>query len=381
MTDTSIQTRASSLVEGPTGVAEKPSESLIAQVSAEYGVHPLKQLAQIVGMRLGTQKLSAHEYYDLRLFDPVRTGAERKAFLGQGGINALNRAINPDSVLKTKNFVGNKLVYTAHLNANGIATTETQAFVTTQYASDAALVVKDAASLVAFMKSQAVYPLFCKPQGGSLSVGSVRIDRIDGDTLHLGTGRTVSVAQFANDVLRVYPDGYLIQSAIVPHNDLQPVTGKAVGCVRIVTAIDGNVAKPVYAVWKIPAPNAMSDNSWQDGTSLALIELASGIIKTCRRGKGFSAEDVPVDPTSGAQILGLQMPHWTEALKNACVAHELTPELGVCGFDVAITDGGPIILECNDQPNHMMYQFSSQRGARNPEFSLVWDRLLKRAKS
>lgn len=367
------------LVEGPKQ-AEKPAESVISQVANSFGVHPLRQLKDILMMRMGAQKLGSNEYYDLQIFDPAYDKKAKREFLGQGGINALNLAINPDTLMKTKNIVGNKLVYTGHLKTAGIPTTKTQAFISTTVMSDQDFVLSDFDTVVAFMREKAVFPIFGKPLGGSLSVGAVRIDKMEGDTLHLRGGGTVSVDRFATDILRVYADGYLLQSALIPHEDILKITGDVIGALRIVTTHDGTGIKPAYAVWKIPAPSAISDNSWQEGTMLALVDLADGTVLSCHRGKGPSAELLQNHPATGAQVVGFQFPYWQDILTHACSAHGLFPDLGICGFDVAVTDNGPVILECNDNPNHLIYQYSARRGVRNAELNPVWKSLIKRQK-
>lgn len=380
MADLSAQSPADGLLKGPEKAAN-PGESMIADVAKDFGVHPLRQMKDILTMRIGSQKLGSSEYYDLRVFDPIHDKKAKRQFLGQGGINALNMAINPDTLMETKNFIGNKLAYAQHLKAAGIKTPETQAFVTSEIKSKQDTVLNDAIEIAAFLRERAVYPLFGKPLGGSLSVGSVRIDRIDRDALHLARGKPVSVEQFAAALLRDYADGYLLQTALVPHPSIARITGDVIGSVRIVTAHDGRAAKPAYGVWKIPGPGAVSDNFWQDGSMLALIDLADGTVINCHRGKGPQAEFLQTHPKSQEQIVGFHMPFWQEALSNACAAHDLFPDLGICGFDVAITEDGPIILECNDRPNHMIYQFPARRGVLNPDLKHIWDALVARRKN
>ena len=379
MTDASIDTPSDALLNGPDS-AGGPSQTVIAQVAKDFGVHPLRQMKHILSMRMGAQKLGSNEYYDLRIFDPVHDRKARKAFLGQGGINALNLAMNPDSLMETKNFVGNKMAYTHHLNESGIASTVTQAFVSADVDSELDIVLKNATVLEAFMREKAEYPVFGKPLGGSLSVGSVRIDGIDGDLLQLGNGHTIEVDQFARDVMRVYPDGYLLQTALAPHKDMARVAGDAVGSLRIVTTNTGDGATPTYALWKIPAPKAMSDNFWQDGSMLALVDLADGTVLNCHRGKGPDAEMLETHPVSGAPVVGMKLPFWSETLASAVAAHDLFPDLGICGFDIAVTDAGPVVLECNDKPNHLLYQFPARQGIQNAALAPVWKAVIKRQK-
>ena len=70
----------------------------------------------------------------------------------------------------------------------------------------------------------------------------------------------------------------------------------------------------------------------------------------------------------------------TETLQLACDAHAVFPEFGICGFDIAITPEGPKVLECNDNPSHMLYQLAAQRGVNNAELVPVWDQVIARQK-
>ena len=45
------------------------------------------------------------------------------------------------------------------------------------------------------------------------------------------------------------------------------------------------------------------------------------------------------------------------------------------GWDVAISPEGPVIIECNDNPFHTLYQLSHGRGVLNPDFAPVFDRV------
>jgi hypothetical protein len=377
MTDTSLQPPKGALLVGP-DAPKKPAASVIAQVMQDHGVHPLRQMREIFAMRGGKQKLGSNEYYNLRIYDPALTTAQKRAFLGQGGINALNSRMNPPIAVPTRSFVGNKLLYTQLLEQLGIATSKTQAVASGHLSVGKMPVMRDADSLVAFLRERADYPLFGKPYFGSLSEGSVRIEARDGDLLRLANGQTRGIAEFAAEVMDRYPGGFLFQTALDPHAEMARIAGPAIGCVRVLTANDGGGVKPVYAVWKMPAPTAMSDNFWQAGSLLADLDLDAGTVKSCVRGTGPAAETLTQHPVSQEPLVGTALPYWAETLQIAVDAHQVFPEFGVCGFDIAVTDEGPKVLECNDNPSHMLYQMGTGRGLMNPDLAPIWDRVVAR---
>jgi hypothetical protein len=379
MTDTSIEPPKGALLNGP-DAPKKPAASVIAQVMRDHGVHPLRQMREIFSMRGGAQKLGSNEYYNLRIYDPALSMAQKRAFLGQGGINALNTKMNPPSAVPTRSFVGNKLLYTQLLDGLGIATARTQAMASGHLSAGTMPVLRDADSLAAFLRDRATYPIFGKPYFGSLSEGSVRIEARDGDLLRMANGQTREIAAFAAEVMARYPGGFLFQDALDPQADLARIAGPAIGCVRVLTANDGTGPRPAYAVWKMPAPTAMSDNFWQAGSLLADVDLETGTVTSCIRGTGPATERLTAHPVSRQPVVGAALPFWAETLKIAVDAHQVFPEFGVCGFDVAVTDDGPKILECNDNPSHMLYQMATGRGLLNPDLAPIWDRVVARQK-
>lgn len=369
------------LLEGPEET-EKPKATavapLIAEVHKKYGVHPLRQMQEILSMRMTSQKLGSNEYYNLCLFDPEVPAAQKKEFLGQGGSNALNNAMNPISVVQTRAFVCNKLLYTQLLDQLGLPTAQTQALVRTSKFVGRLRTLQNAEALERFLGKDATYPVFGKPLFGSQSVGSVRLDSMSGKNLKLANGTVLPATKFAAEVIERFPSGFLLQSALEPHPDMAAIAGPAIGCIRVVTANDGSGPKPVYALWKLPAPQAMSDNFWQQNSLLAELDLESGNVLSCRRGTGLQGELYDFHPISGAKVVGETLPFWRETLELAIDAHLIFPEFGVCGFDIAITTKGPSILECNDNPAHMLYQYATRRGIQNPEFACIWEAVIKR---
>lgn len=375
----SSTTEQTSLLQSPTS-AKAPEAPVIVQVAKTHGVSPIQQLRESLALRFGPQKLRSKDYYAFGLYDPAMPMAEKRQFAGVTGINALNTALTPPALAPTRAFVGNKLLYTQLLDKLGLATSETQALVSTFREVGQLPVMRDAAKLEAFLRNDALYPLFGKPHHGSLSDGSVRLECIDGHTLSLGNGETRHVSLFADEVLERYPGGYLLQTALDPHPQMAKIAGGAIGCVRVVTVNDGKGPKPVYAVWKLPAPDAMSDNFWQEGSLLALLDLESGAVKTCKRGTGVNAQNFETHPKSGANVIGTEIPYWEETLKLAVQAHGVFPEFGICGFDIAVAPGGPHILECNDNPAHVLYQHASGRGIWNDDFAPIWNSVIERQK-
>ena len=361
------------LLEQP-DAAKTPQSPAIVRVARDHGVSPLRQLRETFALRFGANKLQSKDYYDNQLFLPSMAMDQKREFVGVTGNNALNARLSPPKLIPTGAFVGNKVLFTALLNQLGLATTQTLAVASKNGSFGAIPVLRDAAALQKFLRDPAQYPIFGKPRHGSLSVGSVLLTGVDTATgqLTMGSGRSVDIDAFCAEVMREFGGGFILQRALTQHDTLAKVTGTAVGCVRIVTAIHADKPKAVYGVWKIPSPTAMSDNFWQDGSMLAHVELETGKVLTCRRGTGLDTEDITHHPVSGEPIVGMTVPHWSNAIKLAQDTHAVFAEFGAPGWDVAITPDGPKIIEMNDNPFHMLYQLAARRGILNADLAPIW---------
>lgn len=368
------------LLEGPE-MGTGPEASQIVRVARSHGVSPLRQLYEMTVLRLGQSKLRSNEYFAHGLYDPSFSMAKKKEFVGTASNRELNQKMSPDELVRSNDFISNKALYTALIRQLGLPTTETQAIVDRRPKFGELKTLLDATAVKSFLLHDARYPLFGKPSFGSLSVGSVLITSVDAEQgeLCLGNGRRVGLEMFCREVIEKYHGGYLFQTALSPHPVMQSVSGAAIGTVRVVTVIEESEPRPLYSVWKIPSPNAMSDNFWQDGSMLAQINVETGIVGRCRRGSGLDGHDIETHPVSGATFKDLQLPVWSEVLRVACAAHAVFPEFGIIGWDMAVTPEGPVIVESNDNPAHALFQLANCKGIKNPEFQPVFDRVATRA--
>ena len=237
-----------------------------------------------------------------------------------------------------------------------------------------------AADLKDFLVNKARFPLFGKPQDFSGSFGSALISAIEGDALVLGNGRRVNLDAFCQEIVGDYASGYIFQTALSQHADMSSVTGDAVGSIRIATVRQDVMPEVLYSSWKIPAPKAMSDNFWQDGSMIAPVDITTGQVGQCRIGTGLNARNIDTHPVSGKAITGMQLPCWDEACTMAREVHAMLPEFGVIGWDIAVSPEGPLIIECNTNPIHTLYQLAHCRGIYNDDFTPVFDRVAARSK-
>ncbi|WP_428926472.1 sugar-transfer associated ATP-grasp domain-containing protein [Marinibacterium sp. SX1] len=379
MTATATNTETKALLEPPKFQGAPKAEKIVT-VARQYGVSPLRQWREMTALWLGKTRIPTHEYYNFGLYDPAIPMEEKKQYVGIKGSWLINKELTPKTLPWARGFVGNKVMFTSLIDRLGFRTTETQAVVSTRSRFGAIPTLDTPEALEHFLRHDARYPLFGKPSNYSGSFGSALIDRLEGDEIVLGDDRRLGLDAFCREIIAEYGEGYLLQSAIEQNRAMTEMVGRAIGTIRLVTIRDGAMPRPFYALWKIPSPKAMSDNFWQDGSMIAPVEMETGQVGQAWIGTGLDARSIDSHPVSGRAFAGFALPFWDEARRMATEAHALFPEFGVIGWDVAFTEEGPLLIECNDNPFHTLYQMAFRRGIWNDDTRPVLERTIARSK-
>jgi hypothetical protein len=140
-------------------------------------------------------------------------------------------------------------------------------------------------------------------------------------------------------------DGWIVQERIVQHPTLAALHPQSVNTARLVTLCsDDGMPAVIAGVLRIGTGDSEVDNTTGGGI-VANVDLATG-----RCGPAISRYRVAehaVHPQSGEQVAGFELPLWALVTSEVIRAHRLLPFPRTLGWDVAIEDRGPVILEVN----------------------------------
>ncbi|HVY60560.1 MAG TPA: sugar-transfer associated ATP-grasp domain-containing protein, partial [Planctomycetota bacterium] len=144
------------------------------------------------------------------------------------------------------------------------------------------------------------------------------------------------------------PAPLLVQPRIRGHPDLAPVSNGHVCSLRITTYLGpGGGVEHVLPALKMAAGEAFVDN-FSRGNLAAPVDPATGRLG---RPWSYDARKVPAPreahPDTGAPIAGREVPLFREAVDLCRRAHASFEGLFACGWDVAATAGGPVLIEGN----------------------------------
>jgi len=209
--------------------------------------------------------------------------------------------------------------------------------------------------------------LFTKPDASTGGEGAERW-RYDGAGGYTGwDGQTRSAAALVAELTaaaaqpgpRGQPRAVLVKPCLVNHRALLSLTPGGLCTVRVVTyRAPGETPGVALAVYKMPTGAEAADNFCHGGVA-APVDLATGRLGAAIHRVAGLLTTIPAHPDTGARIPGTVLPHWAAAHALVRRAHAALPAIGVVGWDVAILDDGPVIIEGNSVPNPELSQAAS----------------------
>lgn len=199
----------------------------------------------------------------------------------------------------------------------------------------------------------AKYPfdLICKPIEGAHGVQVTNLHYVDGKHCLVDHPDT-TLDQFVTSIFAEKNGGYIIQKKLYSHQHVAEFTDNPMlQTMRIETYLDDNNQPQILGRRiKFPDKGSIVDN-FVYGTSQnrSCIVNENGVVfqtyTNCPQKKCLVRYDYLLNAEGEKELL--QMPFWPEAMSMVLRAQALFAPLKTIGWDVAITDDGPILIEGN----------------------------------
>ena len=144
---------------------------------------------------------------------------------------------------------------------------------------------------------------------------------------------------------------WVVQKNYYSHETLRKVNSSALNTTRIVTILKGNEPEYLCGFQGFATGNQLTD-SWSKGSVYVGINFEgsrlkeSGLTSTFDKRPGLLA----AHPDSGVVFKDYEIPFLKEAVDLCIRAHRIMYFNFIIGWDVAITDSGPLIVEANEKP-------------------------------
>lgn len=344
----------------------------IAEVVRRSGKPVWRQAVELVRTHRGPGQMDPPGYYGMGLWRREFDWDTRYAYVSARASNALNFALSPPDpeALTQHSLLSDKMLTAFLLQTQGIAVPEVLATLgAPRYRG--IRTIETAEALSDFLH-QVPLPIFGKPTHSSRNIGAFSLWERDGQRGLMGNGKWIDLRAAAQALLTGFPAGYMLQSFIPAHPLLAQFSPRTLATLRIVTLIEAGEPELLYALLRLPGEASNVDDFAATGAVYALLKPEDGSIDVARSGNYLRGQAVDTHAPSGISLSGFAVPHWQDSLAICRAAHHLLPTHGVIGFDVAVTPTGPLIVEANARPQHVLYQLASDRPFRK---GTIWERI------
>jgi hypothetical protein len=188
--------------------------------------------------------------------------------------------------------------------------------------------------------------IFLKPQTSGSGMGAFRAkvvgDHLLIDSLEIDEDKFFTML-FANGRY----DCYLVQPLIIQHPLLHNINPSSVNTIRIDTLVIGDNIVHNGAYSRIGAGTSHVDNSSQGGLWCA-IDLETGkLAPTAMTMTKFGRHSFRTHPVTGCKFEEITLPYWEETKQLVCSGARMLLPMRSLGWDVAITEHGPVLVETN----------------------------------
>lgn len=152
----------------------------------------------------------------------------------------------------------------------------------------------------------------------------------------------------------------LLEIYVMQNNALMNLSPSALNTVRIVTQYHNEEVIIITARLRISI-NSKIDNV-SAGNTVVPIDILSGKVT----GPGIFADITKPDqythPVTGVDFIGFQIPFWKECISLVNKAALRIPENRSIGWDVAVTNVGPVLIEGNHNWHYLILQMPEKKG-------------------
>jgi len=153
----------------------------------------------------------------------------------------------------------------------------------------------------------------------------------------------------------------LIEEFIIQHDDLMKLSPSGLNTVRIFTQLDKNDNVVILGARLRITIDSYIDNL-AAGNIAASINVEGGIVDGHGVYSDITKNEEEFHPLTNMKIKGFKIPYWDESLKMVKEAALWQKDNRSIGWDVAITNEGPELLEGNHNWCKLLWQLPVKKG-------------------
>lgn len=315
--------------------------------SAKLSGRPLISiLAEALKLRLSPNQLGLSEYIDFQLYHDDLAYSEKLTFGGVRAQSILEEILIDDY---SRILSLDKVTMYALMRGHGLPIPELRATYRSIRPSST-LSLQSAEDLEQYLTQPGALPVYIKRSFGSYGRGNTLLRAVEGNNFVLGNGALEPIPEFCRTLDEARTLGWMLQEPLASHAAIRDLTqSDKISGLRIHTFLCRQEATILKAIFKINVGVRDSDNfeHGASGNLLGAVDTATGKVFRVIAGTGLGQTCNPPHPFTGREIVGFQVPYWSALVNLVQDAHAAFPGFICPGWDIALCEGGPKILEVN----------------------------------
>lgn len=315
-------------------------------------------MVEMLRLRFGPPKIDFLAYFKYGLFRSDKTFDQKCKYVPSSQTWKLTRRVSPKSGHHVQGIFKDKILFNRMMNSFGFKTPELQLYIGSKVAPNLKNKANNWQELKSFFENNVVFPVFCKPIDGLQGLGAVSIVGIDLDAqeLMLGNDKKISVEKFCRDIFEYYERGYMIESFVQQEQSLTSKFGPVPVILRVVT-VKEKEKEPEFLYTYMRGADAKAMGTLERSSKIirSVFDAETGeVVPDFYENSKFLWEKLTTHGVDGEPFKGFKIPHAAEAIQQCIDIHTLFPGQGWIGFDIIITEEGPLFVEGNASPacNH-----------------------------
>ncbi len=294
--------------------------------------------------------LEAYEYVDNHFSAPDLTLEEKERFASYNQLCWIQRELNP----RGERGSLNKWVLFHVLSAARLPTPYIYGFFDPDFGyTPERHSFRTAADIGRILDQNNLTDFVIKPANGEKGFDVWVFSGRDGADYLTLAGERMSVEQIHALMLKLFDagrphrrDGVLLQQRIEQHDTLAAINPHCTNTLRVITLINSDFEIEVLASQlKFGRGRSMVDNTSQGAVSSFV--GSDGAIGPLIYVDSEQMTRYDRHPDTGVQVVGTKLPFFNEAYQLAIEAQRCYPQLRTIGWDIAITNAGPVVIEGN----------------------------------
>ena len=210
-----------------------------------------------------------------------------------------------------------------------------------------------------------IKPVIDSCQGAGVNVINVNVNAIKKFAM---SGKTYNSTELLKKLFSEYSGSYLIEEKIQQHSFNQRLYSEAVNTIRVDSLLAKSGEVIINSAYLRIGRNGRKVDNWsgKQGGIGVNVNIQNGALSS--QGIDYSKNLYSEHPNTNLSFSGLVVPYWKEVINIVKEAALQLPNLRSLGWDIALTEDGPLILEVNADYDILAQQTCTQAFGENKSF-------------